>query len=565
MPRPVSTAGSQVQAYVQPLPPPGPKTYWSPSQVVLGFLHASASYAFDRAAALEYLSPKLRRSWHPGPVTVVSSLSPAKQLPYHPQAVQAGPAEQYKSVQFSGQRLATLSQTGQYLYSPGTSTYQFILTQVNGGWLISTLPLGGQSLLLTQNDFEHVYQPRNLFFFAPQNSWAVNGNLVPDPVYAPLQSANSALNTTLATGLVEGLLTDDKSWLSGATTTSFPPGTKLIGITFDGQTAVVNLAIPAAERSKQHTQSMVEQLLATLGSKAYSAPLAHNVELVINGRVAYDAENPNLVFPVHTAPLIYQGSPGAVDENGTRSSLVTAAELGSGTITALAASGTSGIPQPAVAAEDGHGCALFLPVPGSAAQTGQQYRSYRLSTSGGPCTSLSWDANDNLWAVAGDHIWVLRTSTRQVVPVTGPANLPVGGQSGTTVLSLQMAPDGVRAALLLKTAAGNRLVLAAVTSSAGRFSLGRAVAVGTGLASPVAVSWYSPYELVALTSTGIWEVPLTGGAGQLLAPAPADAVSLTTDGSTLVVGTSSGEILTSATDGNSWVKAASGSIPSYSS
>src|SRR5215469_11405505 len=64
-PRAAPGGNSQAQAYVQPLPPPGPTSTWHPDQVVLGFLHASASYAFDPAAARQYLSPELRKSWHP--------------------------------------------------------------------------------------------------------------------------------------------------------------------------------------------------------------------------------------------------------------------------------------------------------------------------------------------------------------------------------------------------------------------------------------------------------------------------------------------------------------------
>src|SRR6516225_9918752 len=57
-PRLAPGGNSQAQAYVQPLPPPGPTKTWLPAQVVLGFLHASASYAFDPAAARQYLSPE---------------------------------------------------------------------------------------------------------------------------------------------------------------------------------------------------------------------------------------------------------------------------------------------------------------------------------------------------------------------------------------------------------------------------------------------------------------------------------------------------------------------------
>src|SRR5215469_13817938 len=84
-PRWAPGGNSQAQAYVQPLPPPGPTVSWEPEQVVFGFLHASASYAFDPAAARQYLVPELRKSWHPAPgVDVVGAPSVSTPLPYNP-------------------------------------------------------------------------------------------------------------------------------------------------------------------------------------------------------------------------------------------------------------------------------------------------------------------------------------------------------------------------------------------------------------------------------------------------------------------------------------------------
>jgi hypothetical protein len=153
--------------------------------------------------------------------------------------------------------------------------------------------------------------------------------------------------------------------------------------------------------------------------------------------------------------------------------------------------------------------------------------------------------------------------------VSSPPNLPSDSKSGGRILSLQMAPDGVRAALLVKTPLGNRVLLAAVTDNVkqGNVSLGAAVPAWTGLPGPTALSWYSPYNLVVLTKTGIWQVPLTGGAGRLLGSAPAQADSLASNGKTLVVGTKGapGEVFTSSNEANSWRKRASGAFPTYPS
>ncbi len=566
-----------MQAYVRPLPPPGPDSgqYKTPKETVLGFLSASASYAFDPAAARQFLTPALRKTWNPGPVTVVSSVGNALRNSYRP-----GLGSDNASVQFRAQHLATLGLGGQYEYASGTPTYTFELKQQPSGvWLISGLPQGGHSLLLTQSNFQQVYQARNLFFFARQSS-VVNGELVPDPVYAQQISADSALNTDVAAGLIEGLLNDQGSWLSDATVTAFPKGLKLKKVTISGQVATVNLVGTAAGASQQRKNEMVDQLLATLASKAYSLPLADNVVLEINGQIQKAFGLSNLVSPVRPGPVVFQSELGSVNELSPTSTLMSDAAFGPGQVTALAATdnspasaaavpGQSGGAQPvpaiAVAGQGGKGCAVYVPVAAAASQQGGQFHSYPLSASGGPCTSLSWDRNGNLWAVAGAHIWLLQTQHGRVLSVSNPPKLPVAGRSGPDIVSLQMAPDGVRAALLIKTRAGNRVMLAAVYNDASqhKVSLGTAVPAWAGLKDPTALSWYSAYSLVVLTSTGIWQVPLTGGAGRLLGNAPPGAVSLGTDGQTLVVGTRQGAIESSSTGANTWSRVAFGSFPSY--
>jgi hypothetical protein len=540
-------------------------------------LSASASYAFDPGAAEAFLSPALRKTWRPVQVTVVKLPGKETTLPYHSGVGSPDIAQNYKSVDFTVQHLATLSQGGQYEYSAGKATYTFSLARQHGVWLITGLPQNGHSLLLTQASFQAVYQARNLFFFAAHQPSLVNEELIPDPVYAPVQSADSALNTNVAKGLVQGLLHDSGSWLSPATITAFPPKTKLLNVSISGQLAVVNLGGAAAGASEQAKTEMHAQLLTTLASQAYSSPLARDVLLEINGKPWYPGVNSNLVSPVSTGPLVYQSGPGAISELYPTAPL---GQVGPAQVTAVAASGSgagpagaaaasgSGSAAPsaaasaqtvAVAVRSGRGCTVYVSAPPPVGETGEpSYRGYLVTTSAGACTSLSWDRNGNLWAVAGGHIWLRWAQTGKWLSVRSPANLPPDGKSGRYVLSLQMAPDGVRAALLVKTPGpeGSRVMLAAVVRQGRRgdeVSLGPAVPVGTGLSDPRALSWYNAYDLVVLTSTGISEVPLTGGSGRLLGIAPAGAESLTSDGATLVVGTAKGAVEVSNNGASSWI------------
>ena len=574
VPQQVATGGSQVQAYEEPLPPPGPSAYKQPGQVVLAFLHASASYAVDPGAARQFLTPALRAKWNPGPVTVVSSIKPGPAVQPNPRlepTVTVGKA----TVEFTGQRLATLSSAGQYQYSPVNKSYQFTLRLIGGEWLISELPQADQrSLLLTQWDFEHVYQARNLFFFARSPS-PVNGELVPDPVYAPLQSSDSALNTYLASGLIKGLLEDQHGWLGTETKTSFPHGTTLLGVTISGQTAVVNLGGAAVRTNKTQRQAMAEQLQATLESTAYSAALARAVHLEINGHRAYTGTLPWLIFDVLSASLAYRSGEYVVSTGSTESTeckipthLAGPVQFDAADITALAVAPCD-IPrtgQVAAAAKDGNGCQIYLPpaAPGPGVST-ESDTSHVLSTSGGECTSLSWDRNGDLWAAAGRNIWVLRAPSYQPELVSVPPSVTSGRQP--SILALRMAPDAIRAALLIKTGTGARaethLVLAAVQETDNQLSLGTPVEVGTGLPDPMGMSWYNPYDLVVLDKSGIAEVPLTGGVGQQIEPAPPGAISITTDGHKLAIGIGSNEIRTSSTLGAPWSSARSGSLPIY--
>ncbi len=89
------------------------------------------------------------------------------------------------------------------------------------------------------------------------------------------------------------------------------------------------------------------------------------------------------------------------------------------------------------------------------------------------------------------------------------------------------------------------------------------MAVGTGLADPTALSWFDPYHLAVLAHHEIYEVPLTGSEGTELGGAPAHPQTLTSDGKSLVVGTTDGQLWTSALVQLDWRAVAKGSNPVF--
>ena len=588
-PRQAPGGSSQVQAYVQELPAPGPTSKWSATDVVLGFLHASASYAFDLAAAKQFLAPQLRSQWHPGqePVAVISGASSLSEVSYK-QGHITGQAPTVDKVQFTGEYLATLSQTGQYQYASGkNSLYVFDLELTKSGWLIDKLPSPGgvASLLLTESDFEDVYAPRNLFFFARPAASQTPNVLVPDPVYAPLLSSNSALNTDLATGLVNGLLKGQGgSWLSGATVSAFPRGTRLLKkVTITGKTARVDLGGAAAHAQPITVGEMAGQLLATLSDGEYSPPLANQVELYIDNR-------PESIIPPIGAPSsVPSGVPGLfVSQTGGADSIselaalpkqavkpqlkLSPAQIQNGTVTAVAASPDATRPGIAVAVSTGTGCAVQVYPEG---QGGAKPSTYALPGSTSPCTSLSYDANGNLWAAAGSGVWFMQPN-KAPVPVTMSA-LATAFHDGGQIMALRMAPDAVRVALLVKTSTGSKteteLLLAAVRLHAGHAALGQPVTVSTGgITDLLAISWYDAYHLAALAANGqIYDVPLLtdvagqqpGAAPPVFFAGPQGAATLTTEGTELVVGTDQGGVWARSASALAWTQVANGADPIY--
>jgi hypothetical protein len=584
-------ADNQVQAYVLPEPPPPPTGKWSPRDVVLGFLHASANYAIDPSAARAYLVPGLRRLWDPHSVTVLAGSLQVTQLVYRGD-VGGGP---YKTVSFAGNELATLSPSGQYSYTPGRPTYTFQLETVNGVWLIDGLSLlrhrvlvsllRHQVLLLTESDFNSVYQPRNLYFFAPQSVSAPTGtDLVPDPVYAPVEGSDTALNTTVAATLVRGLFEDSGSWLSNATWSAFPKGTKLGSLSFSGQTAVVNLVGTASRlESRQHAQQvqeMDEQLKATLTTaSAYSAAVAHNVQLKIDGGSHwYYNSSTHLIPGISNAPepaFFRLGQSGVAElRPGYKrpDPVVLPKQVAGQTITAIAEAPPVAGSQLAVAVQVGQGCEIYV---GRLARR-PAYQGFLLPSSGGTCTSVSWDTSGRIWAATARGIWVVQPFlplSHAVVAVPMP-DMPGTRSANYRILQLQMAPDGVRAALLIQpvrpgahhgsqSPSGVRSVLLAAVANSSSVALGSAVSAGSGLPDLRSISWYDDYYLAALAGTSIYRVPLTGGASQLLGSAPLQAQTLSTDNSEFLVGTAGPGIMESSASALSWVRLASGAIPAY--
>jgi hypothetical protein len=214
----------------------------------------------------------------------------------------------------------------------------------------------------------------------------------------------------------------------------------------------------------------------------------------------------------------------------------------------------------------GRGCEVEV------ATSGVPVRFYPINASGGPCTTLSWDSNGDLWAVTGSEIWVIQPEN-QPVEVSPPAAIQDSLQDGSAhLVGFQMSPDGLRGAMLIQTGARRQLYVAAMRIAQRGISFGSAFPVGTDLAGPgpSTFTWGGTYNLLAIEGSNLYEVPLIGSSATLSSSVPAGVLTVSGAGSQtdtpifLAVGTNAGRILTSISPYNTWTYAPdSGSAPSF--
>jgi hypothetical protein len=557
----------------QPIPvPPGPG--WNAKQIVSGFLAASASFANNHAVAREYLDSIAQRNWKPGwRVTVLSAPPTTSNAPSIRRQV-FGQVQELEQVKITGLPVATLTGTGQYQASPGSSSqsYYFSLVKINGQWRIDSLPWS--QLLLTETDFEQVYQPRDLYFLTQSGR-----TLVPDPVFVPQQ----ATTTELATGLVNALLEDrDKGWLSGAAVSGFPQNAWLVDnqVTIGGSNAVVNLGEKHATPNFRQLEQMAAQLAWTLASG--QSTTIQSVELQVNGRpVQIQGSQYQLPQTFHRwvpaqsagSSLYFIGSHGVVQE---LSGIGPSASGHIGTVPGEAgASGKGGTPALGsiavspdrrwVAGITAGGAAVYI----GGLSSGAKLREWRPTN--GSCTSVSWDEQDNLWIAAGGDVWMLPPGGTSAPLVTMNSVAP-----GDDVTQFRVAPDGVRAAMIVRGVSDGKpfgqVQLAAITHSGPSASVGPPVTIGSAISDPESLSWYGTDYVIVLNGSPsgpqLYEVPLNGGQPTPIATAGDDPVSVTAtspNGSTpeIALGLSDGEIMISANLGAFERTRAAGQAPAY--
>ena len=568
----------------------GPGRGSSPSQIVQGFLLASADFGNHHEIARQYLTKAASRSWQPGPgpaVTVIAgppSVTPSPPLFGSRNTV---------AVEISAQELGNVSTSGQYTQAE-TGRHQlnqeFTLQRVHGQWRIATLPQTAgtkvpstsvdqpsHELLLTKDLFQLAFQPRNLYYLDPAGK-----DLVPDPVFVPVDSGDPVAD------LVRALLIPPQGWLSGAVLSAFPPAATLlhpVEILPGSKTAVVDLSLPKSATGDASLAGMASQLVWTLTSSSYGSASIQAVKLEVNGKVWTPPEVSSAVISPRSYPqpaleppkreeLYFLGSNGAARVLGPRDGSSTAVPGQAGTgqveLSSIAVSRDqrylAGIGGPAGASTlyTGSLSAAAKPHATSAA------RALQSRMSGVSIASLSWDRHDNLW-VAGSsgskpRVWLLGASKGTPVSVGLPPHI-------RSVTALRVAPDGVRVAMLTRVSTPNgvepEVLLAAIEKTTDdQVMLSSAGQVGADLTGPSALTWYDADHLLVVNqaSSGpqLEEVPVDGDRSSSQSIEPG-MVSIAAAGPNngLFVGLQTRHLARSVGLGELWNQFAEGSAATY--
>lgn len=464
-------SGSNVDQFIRVIARP-PTPDMTASQIVQGFLEASASFDGDHAVAREYLTPEASARWDSSSRVVVYEGAPAL-------------SESGLSVQVRATQVGRISSNGRYeVDAPGTeATATFRIVETDSGLRIAGLPNG---LLLSQTDVDRAFRSYALYFFNP--SFDI---LVPDARMLPV--AGPGLATTLVRRLLEG----PNEWLRPAVRTGFPDGVDLNidAVLVGGGVAQVDLDASVQLADDASRLALSQQLVWTLRQ----LPEVQAVDITAAGQPFFvpGAANPQSrdawpeVDPAGLTPdaaayvastigvrqLTEDGTIPIAGQAGTREPLLTNIAI------SLDASRIAGVDV------DGRvwsgsislGSRLFefteLPEP----------------------VSLAYDGSANVWAVDELGSLALYSPSGRAFPVE------VQGLSGSDLLKAAVpSRDGTRAALLVANGPRSyvllaRIVRASTTARVG-ISVQQPIRVESKLVEAVDIAWSSADSLAVLGS-----------------------------------------------------------------
>lgn len=512
-----------------------PQPGMDPTQIIRGFLQASASFEADHAVARQYLTPEAAALWDPDAGTTVYDGIPETRL------------TSIDVITVTAPQVGTILADGSYAVTPPgrTVTETFTVGRVGAEWRLAQVPPG---LLLSRSDIDRAYRTYNLYFFDPAFT-----TLVPDPRFIPVGGPG------LATSLVQRLLAGPSDWLGPAVRTAIPDGTTLSveAVPVVEGIAQVDLDSGARLTDDRTRQAMSAQVVWTLRqvSTIASVSLASGGQpLEVPGvanpqpRDSWSQYDPDLMPGTATSYFVTGGRVLRTESDGF--GLVPGgAGLGEPPLEGIAVrfDGTD------VAGLDPAGAlwAADLAVGGPTVPVLEEQGLSR----------PAFDREGGLWTIAPEG------QVRRVLPDGRVNDVPIEGLAFTVVAeSLSLSRDGTRAALIVRRGPRTVLLVAAVVVREGGVVLVRPRRVENRLATVVDVTWGGASRLLALgtegaSTTQAYDIDLARATIRSL-PTPPEAIRIAAaPGFPTLVGTAPGRIVTLT--GTQWRDFAVGNSPAY--
>ena len=460
-----------------------PQPDMTPTQIVSGFLQASASFEDDHAVAREYLTPEAAVMWDPArSVSVYDGV---------PTIVPDG----VTSVDMTATLVGSIDNEGRYEVAlpGGLIEESFRMEFVEGNWRIATPP---QGLLLSRSDVDRAFRAFEVYFLDPTFT-----TLVPDPRYFPVDGP------TPATALTRALLRGPTEWLAPAVRTGLPDGTELAvnAVPVVDGVARVDLDPQVRLADEDTRRAFSAQLTWTLRQ----VPGVRFLDLNAGGQVLDVAGTPN-PQPVDSWP--------AFDPNAMPGGDAPLGILGGRVID------LDRTPP--------------LPVPGAAGLGSPPLDGLAVSLSGQRIAALDADARLWLGALApgealveaavdpgqsrpsfgrSDEAWVVGPDAvlRRVDPEGNAIVVSVDGLHPKAELeSVAISRDGTRAALTIRRGPRTFIMLAIITVREGALRIESPVRVDNRLTTVSDVVWADDDRLAALGvegagAPGVFEIDIS--------------------------------------------------------
>ncbi|MEV6413070.1 LpqB family beta-propeller domain-containing protein [Kribbella sp. NPDC051718] len=474
-------------------------------QLVNGFVEAmSDSNAFD--VAREYMTPEAGDAWKPE----------SKILVYDQSSSSGIAREADGKFHLSAPLIATIDSRGSWAPAPSDTQldFAFDLTKVGDQWRVANPPPG---VFLGSNQLVPRLTPYALYFFNPSKHL-----MVPDPVYLPRNLPSGQA----ATQLIQELLKGPTTRLGNSVVSNAPPGTTVdVSVPVESGVATVALSGTASSLTDAtDREQLAAQITWTL------QPITTRVRITVEGAPLLPDRPEELSYHDFTQydPAVPSGR--LKDLYGVRAGRIQRiqGQDDGQTIEAKPIADSQLYPfraeSFAVNLHGETGAVVSTSKAGRPIVVVGRLDAPKAETppsvieADGKVLRPSFDGEDNLWIL--DRADSAKPRLR-VRTADGKVSNVLTSFGANRLVVLRMAPDGVRALLVMERNGVNSVMTASVASSDGKPALGRFMPLQLPLVDITDATWNNPGILLAGSSpkrdgARPWQVNVDGSQPQVI-------------------------------------------------